>query len=524
MHNFMLAGKPAKRKQQRILQAGEFVLELVSMLEKYFKFLGGKPKQNESKSTASEDAAHADAPNRSIGDLVPPVRIAPTSPSSDERLIDTDKFESQANVTSILSVDTHGERVNADELSLRFIGRQPVLDRAQQIVGYDLVLRNRSVRTPLRVDDALLRMQDEMLAKSILNLEIERLLGDKLAFFSFSHVMLNHPLLQKLPKNGAVLGFQADAAHVAAMTDGLTALAQQGYVLALDDYAPQSGLEPLLPLVKYVRLDIAKFDAVQLSNAIATVQQYASPQFVARNVQSDEDFEVCAELAFEYFQGYYFAQMQPSQPSKLNNDRLRVMELLNLVTSHAEISALEAALKRDAALSYKLLRFINSPGCGMLTKIRSIAHALVMLGYDQLYRWLTLLLFTSGKLDVRSEALLKSALVRARMTELLGRKKQLPPQDQERLFITGIFSLLDVLLNTPMEKALESISLPDLVLNALVKREGIYAPYLKLAAACEGGDEESVAELAGELRLSVEDVNLAQVQAMIWAEDVGRES
>jgi EAL and modified HD-GYP domain-containing signal transduction protein len=216
--------------------------------------------------------------------------------------------------------------------------------------------------------------------------------------------------------------------------------------------------------------------------------------------------------------------MQPSQPSKLNNDRLRVMELLNLVTNHAEISALEAALKRDAALSYKLLRFINSPGCGMLTKIRSIAHALVMLGYDQLYRWLTLLLFTSGKLDVRSEALLKNALVRARMTELLGKKKQLPPQDQERLFIVGIFSLIDVLLNTPMDKALESISLPDLVLNALVKREGIYAPYLKLAAACEQGEQESVEELAGELRLSAEDVNLAHVQAMIWAEDVGRES
>jgi len=245
---------------------------------------------------------------------------------------------------------------------------------------------------------------------------------------------------------------------------------------------------------------------------------------IARNVQSDEDFEVCEKLAFGYVQGYYFAQMQPSQPSKLNNDRLHVMELLNLVTSHAEISALEAALKRDAALSYKLLRFINSPGCGMLTKIRSIAHALVMLGYDQLYRWLTLLLFTSGTLDIRSEALLKNALVRARMTELLGKKKQLPPQDQERLFIVGIFSLLDVLLNTPMDKALESISLPDLVLNALVKREGIYAPYLKLAAACEEGEEESVAELAGELRLSVEDVNLAHVQAMIWAEDVGRES
>lgn len=493
------------------------------MLEKYFRFLGGKPKQSESNQTAVDDAAKPAAP-ASLGDVVLPVDIAPKFPSSDERLIDTDKFEAGANVTSVLSVDTHGERLKAGELALRFIGRQPVLDRAHKITGYDLVLRNRSIRTPQRTDDALLRMQDEMLAKSILNLEIEQLLGDKLAFLGFSHVMLTNPLLQKLPKEGMVLAFHVEPGHAAASVDGLASLVQQGYVLALDDYVPQVELEPLLPFVKYVRLDITKFDAMQLGEAIAAVQRHASPQIIAKNVQSDEDFEVCTKLSFEYFQGYYFAQMQPSQPSKLNNDRLRVMELLNLVTSHAEISALEAALKRDAALSYKLLRYINSPGCGLQQKIRSIAHALVMLGYDQLYRWLTLLLFTSGKLDVRSEALLKNALVRARMTELLGKKKQLPPQDQERLFIVGIFSLIDVLLNTPMDKALESISLPDLVLNALVKREGIYAPYLKLAAACEQGEQESVEELAGELRLSAEDVNLAHVQAMIWAEDVGRES
>ncbi len=494
------------------------------MLGKYLKFLGGKAKQSEPKRPPGEDTAQSIVPTPLLGDVVPPVDIAPISPFSAERLIDTDKIQPEANVTSILSIDTHGERVKADELSLRFLGRQPVLDRAHKTIGYDLMLRNRSTRAPQKVDDALLRMQDEMLAKSILNLEIERLLGDKLAFLSFSHTMLNNPILQDLPKEGVVLAFHIQPGQAAASSAGLEALARQGYILALDDYIADAGLEPLLPFVKYVRLDIAKFDAMQIGEVISAAQLHASPQIIAKSVQSDEDFEVCARLAFEYFQGFYFAQLQPNQPSKLNNDRLRVIELLNLVTNHAEISALEAALKRDATLSYRLLRYINSPGCGLLQKIRSIAHALVLLGYDQLYRWLTLLLFTSGKLDVRSEALLKNALVRARMTELLGKKKKLIPQDQERLFIVGIFSLLDVLLNTSMDKALESISLPDLIQKALVRREGIYAPYLKLAIACEAGEQESLAELAGELRLSPEDVNLAHVQAMVWAEDVGRDS
>ena len=110
---------------------------------------------------------------------------------------------------------------------------------------------------------------------------------------------------------------------------------------------------------------------------------------------------------------------------------------------------------------------------GFQQPIRSIAHALVIIGYKQLYRWLTLL-STSGKADPRSKALLQNALVRARMTELLGQKK-LSPAEREGLFIVGIFSLLDVLLNVPMEQALEQLQLPAPVMAALARREGIYA-------------------------------------------------
>ena len=129
------------------------------------------------------------------------------------------------------------------------------------------------------------------------------------------------------------------------------------------------------------------------------------------------------------------------------------------------------------------------------------------------------MLFTSGKADPRSKALLQNALVRARMTELLGQGK-LSPAEREGLFIVGIFSLLDVLLNVPMEQALERLQLPDQVMAALARREGVYAPFLALSVACEEADQEAIIEYAAACGLDANEVNTAQVKALVWAEEI----
>jgi EAL and modified HD-GYP domain-containing signal transduction protein len=190
-----------------------------------------------------------------------------------------------------------------------------------------------------------------------------------------------------------------------------------------------------------------------------------------------------------------------------------------MVKNRADITDLEAVFKHDAMLSYKLLLYMNAPVNGLRQEIRSIAHAIIILGYEQLYRWLTLLLFTSGKVDPRSKALLKSALVRARMAEILGQDKFKGPEKDE-LFIVGVFSLLDVLLNMPMEQALERLNLPASITLALTRHDGIYAPYLDLTLACEEADEASIARIAEKCGLDAMAVNQAHIQALVWAEDI----
>jgi EAL and modified HD-GYP domain-containing signal transduction protein len=175
-------------------------------------------------------------------------------------------------------------------------------------------------------------------------------------------------------------------------------------------------------------------------------------------------------------------------------------------------------LKRDAALSYKLLRYINSVGVGAgREKVQSLKQAINLLGYQPLYRWLTLLLATASTSGY-SPVLLETAVVRGRLAELLG-QGVVGKMEAENIFVAGMFSLLDRLLGIPMKEVLETIQLSDDVVAALLDRGGKYGPYLALAEACEL-NSALVSSLAASLHLTPEDVNKAHLSALAWTQNV----
>jgi len=491
------------------------------MLSKYLKLITGETsKLPEVSASVSAEIAHAE---QSLAALPPVVASELGNHEAIEsQQIDTLGAAAEGVVSSVMEIDTHGKKNSAHELRQRILGRFPVLDRSQNIFGYELVLRNKSVRQARKPDDALLRMQDEMLMNGLISLEMDKLTGDKLVFISLSSAGLDSPLLEDLPRAGVVLIVKVVPEKAEEQLLRLKALVAAGFGIALDDFVYAPVLAPFLRLAKFVRIDVSQLDAIEMRSRLKSLMDKFAPQLLAGHVEFDDTFEACRNLSFNYFQGYYFTRLQPDKPPRLGSDRMRVIELLNLATRHAAISQLENIFKLDATLSYKLLRYINSPGCGIVQKTRSIAHALVILGHDQLYRWLTLLLFSSDKSDGRSLALLKNALVRARLVEMLGQRR-LAPAECEGLFIVGIFSLLDALLNLPMNKAVAYLNLPEPVLQALVDRKGVYAPFLLLAEACEEGDQDRVDEYAAMCELDADGVNLLHLQAMIWAEEIDRQ-
>ncbi|MBU1690031.1 MAG: HDOD domain-containing protein [Gammaproteobacteria bacterium] len=487
------------------------------MLGKYLKFIRGGKSGGDKPKAAPPASRPAVTSSSSLGESIPLIDSIPSG--VDEEAIDTGHIAPDNVVASIPEIETHGQRTSRERLRLKIIGRQPVLDRSQQIIGYELLLRSKVLPTVKEPDAAVRRMQDEALIRCLADLDVNRLLEDKLAFVGISPALLDSPMLQKLPCKGVVLLVCPDPDTLEDNLLRCRELRSMGYQIAIDDFEAKRGLGQFLTLASFIRVDVARFNAIELGKMADRFLDKSSPQLLAKNVETDDDFDACYKMNFHCFEGNYFTRLRPSMPPRVDSDRIRVLELLNMVKSQAEISQLEEGFKHDAMLSYKLLRYINAPVNGFQQQIRSIAHALVILGYKQLYRWLTLLLFTSGKADPRSKALLQNALVRARMTELLGQSK-LSPAEREGLFIVGIFSLLDVLLNVPMAQALEQLQLPDPVMAALARREGVYAPFLALAVACEEADQEGIIEHAAACGLDANEVNTAQLKALVWAEEI----
>lgn len=443
----------------------------------------------------------------------------PGSSISDAKLVDTGEDAVQDVVTSLLDIETNGQRNDAVALRLRFLRREPVLDRSERLIGYELALRNRHSMAEKKPDDTVMLMHDQMLIKSILDLGAERLLQGKQAFINISPIILDHPLLEQLSGKNMVLVLQPQVEFAEQILQRCRQLKERGFKFAVDNPSSRPEHLPWCQIADYLRFDISNSDALELGKEVVAILKAAVRPLIAVGVNSEEHLEACRKLAFNYFEGYYFTKPKLAGPHRLDNHRLKVIELLNLVRGHAEIKELEACAKRDAAITFKILRYINSPVNALQQEIRSIAHAMTLLGYDQLYRWLTLLLFVSEKVDPRSQVLLKNALVRARMVELLGRDK-ISGAEQDGLFLVGILSQLEALLNVPMEKALEGFHLPQQVSLALLKGEGIYAPYLDLAIACEEFDQAPIELLAGICGLDAAKVNAAHVDALVWAEEV----
>lgn len=215
--------------------------------------------------------------------------------------------------------------------------------------------------------------------------------------------------------------------------------------------------------------------------------------------------------------GWFFLHGNP--PSKaLSPGHAQIVRLLNLVRNNGEIRDIEAVLKQDVALSYKLLRYINSAGFGLMCEIQSFRHAVSILGYNNLNKWLSLLLVTASR-DPSAPAMMQTAITRGRFMEEVG-SDFFDKSERDNLFITGAFSLLGLLLGTSMQNLLDEMSLPDNVTEALLYQQGEFAPFLKLAQLCENFDGSALAKASGELHLPVEKINRAQLLALGFADSL----
>ena len=402
------------------------------------------------------------------------------------------------------------------------IARQPILDRQQHIVGYELLARESATSTQAPAQHT--RASDTaLLFHALSSISSENLFGDKLAFINVrledlgaEHLEIVFPerIVLELPRAAG-----DDSAMIAEAAAAMQALRERGFRLAAGVHALTAPYAAWLPLLSYVQIDVQALPAGVLPMLVKRLAAVPKLQLLAEKVETPETFKEYFDAGLHLFQGYYFARPQTVSAKVVNPAYTTVLRLIDLVNKHAEVGAIEEVLKQDPTLSFKLLRYINSSGFGLMTEVTSFRHAVVILGYKKLLRWLVLLLaITPGSSAASSQA--RVAITRGRMLELLA-QGHMSAEDCDNAFVVGVFSMLDAMLGVPLERALQEISLAEPVMQALRDRQGPFGPYLRIVLACEREDWDEIDLHAGLLGLSQRSVALAQLEALAWAENLG---
>jgi EAL and modified HD-GYP domain-containing signal transduction protein len=383
------------------------------------------------------------------------------------------------------------------------IARQPIFDLGLDVVGYELLFRGANQNV------AVISDHDEATSTVVINafteFGLDTIVGDRRAWINVSRDFLLQGFAKALPRGRVVLELLEDQLIDNVLIEALEDHRVRGYQIALDDYVGSDALAPALEHVDIVKVDILGRDRAAVEDDLARLAPH-DLRIVAEKVETREDHEYCLELGIGLFQGYFFCKPERMEARSVAPNRLSILQLVAaLQDPKIEIAQLEALVSRDIALSYRLLRYINSAFFGLRREVDSIGRALMLLGIDNVKRWATLSIFAG--VDEKPRELIETALVRARFCELAGEG------NRDQLFTLGLFSVVDALMDAPMEDVLGSMPFPEEMRAALISREGPKGELLAAAVSLE----------RGEFVPALDEFGSAYVEAIAWATDAADE-
>jgi EAL and modified HD-GYP domain-containing signal transduction protein len=391
--------------------------------------------------------------------------------------------------------------------------RQPIFHRAKSVHGYELLFRAAPGGPPAEADgDEAIR---DLIASAFIDIGLEDLTGGRRGFVPLTRTLLLEHLADLLPPDLITLEVLDNADTDADVADACRRLKAAGYTIAMDDFALAEPHHPLLDLADIVKIDVFDTDADDLA-ALAGDLRGRGIRPLATSVETEADFVRAEAAGCEYVQGSFFSKPIVQEGKVLEGTKLAYLRLLEEVhRPEMSLDEIEETLKQDVALAYKLLQFINSVWFGLRYEVTSLKRALVMLGPKEIRKWFALVSLRQMGTDKPDELFLQSA-VRAKMGEGLAAPAGMADRAAE-LFLMGMFSVIDALLDTPMETVLAKLPLDDAIKGALLGRETPYRPVYDLVAAYEAGDWPAFAAWAGRLGIDTDAVPPIYAESLKWA-------
>jgi EAL and modified HD-GYP domain-containing signal transduction protein len=417
--------------------------------------------------------------------------------------------------TSVIFNPTHKTLPVTDFL----VTRLPILDRHQNLVAYELLICNVPIDSLHERSDL---SETALVLAHFAELGIDKIIGDAGGIIKVDATVLLGDALQSLPHDRIIWEITSDTIATPEIIARLIELTGVGFRFSLEATAvDKQSIQQLLPYIDTLRFDLGSISMQSLPSALAQFEPDGRKILVSK-VETAEQFQACFAQGITYFQGHFFAQPDIEDGKKLSPSQLAVMRLMGLITSDADSAVIEKELKRDVALGLNLLRLVNTPSMGN-HRIDSLKQALMVLGRNQLQRWLQIMLYAEPNKSRQSlKPLLVLATFRGKLLELIAYKHKAGNSSiGDTAFMVGIMSLMNTLFGLPMEDVLKETAVVEEVSDALLYRKGYYGELLKFVESTEQiEDVESILGSIKNLRMTCEEFYMLQLIAFEWSNSI----
>lgn len=395
-----------------------------------------------------------------------------------------------------------------------FVARQPVFDRDKNVFAYELLFRDgfRNYTSPPDSESASIKV----ISNSLI-IGLQELTAGKRAFIQFSDQLLLSRVPRMFPRELLGVEIPDEFTPDLQITDTLIKLKSAGYLLIINDFITQPGYGALLPLTDIIRID---FHSSNSRQRFAVIDQLSSLKIklLADKIETQGHFDEASEMGYHYFQGFFFQKPELVSRREIPGFKVNYLEILKLTSeSDFPFNEVETILKRDVSLTYKLLRFINSAAYGFRVEIRSIRHAMLLLGKREIRKWLTLIAL-SGVGGGKPRELLQNCLIRARFCELIGRDLNMGERSVE-LFLVGMLSMADAFLDKSLPEIMADLPLDDCIKSPLSGKPGLFRNILDLVIAYERADWTDAERLMKEINLEENKVVSNYVESVHWVKE-----
>ena len=363
------------------------------------------------------------------------------------------------------------------------IARQAIFDRNLNVYAYELLFRSNGQQTESGVTDILGdEATSQVINHTFMELGIERVIGNHIAFVNLTRnfILTDDPL--PFAHDRVVLEILEDIVADHEIIAATRKLVDQGYIIALDDFIFEESLRPLIKLAQIIKIDLLALNEQELREHVTYLKQ-ENVKLLAEKVETQEQFKLCKELGFDYFQGYFFSRPTIIEGQAIPESKLNLLSIIGKLQSpDVDFDDIERLISQDAGLSYKLLRLLNSAAIGLPRKIESIRQGLVILGLKAIRTWTTLI--SLNNMDTTAPELLANTLIRAKMCEQIASHYNF---SADTGFLVGLFSTIDAMMSLPMDELLNTLPLSDEIKLALSDGSGDLGELLRIVTNYEQG-------------------------------------